>query len=305
MALSVRRRRFLGRLAGYAINPVKTRARSILGRDQHYVIAGHHVVLPPSHQLPFYQRRDPTYDSYADALVARIASSSGQVHVVDLGANVGDTAVGLLAAHPGVSVTCVEGDGEFLAYLRSNTAVFGDRVGVVEGFVGPVGDRTHYRRSGGTGGFQGGAEDGLPVVDDWVPPGDLLEGIPRDRTVIWKSDIDGFDIHVLVEHWDVIAPVCDVLWFEYDPVATLGDRGDVGRLLGLLAASGRVVHVYDNLGRRLVTLEPGEQVNTGLTSLTSWLHQQRRGHVTIPYLDVWAVTRPLAGALEEPAEQVR
>ena len=41
-------------------------------------------------------------------------------------------------------------------------------------------------------------------------------------------------------------------------------------------------------------------VRTGLQSLTSWLHQQRHGHVTVPYLDLWAVTPTLAAALAEP-----
>ena len=300
MALSVRRRRFLGRLAGYAVNPLRTRLRTMVGRDQHYVIGGQPVVLPPSHQLPFFQRRDPTYDSYADALVRAVASTSGRVHVVDLGANVGDTAVGVLAAHPGVSVTCVEGDAGFLQYLRANTSAYGDRVHVVEGFVGPVGDRRHYRRSGGTGGFQGGTEQGRPAVQEWIRPPELLASIPGDRTLIWKSDMDGFDIHVLVEHWDAISTACDVLWFEYDPVATLGDPRDVADLIALLADSGRVVHAYDNLGRRLVSLEPGGAVRAGLRSLTAWLHQQRAGHVTVPYLDLWAVTPTLAAALEEP-----
>ena len=300
MALNVRRRRYLGRLAGYAVNPLRTRLRTMVGRDQRYSIGGQPVVLPPAHQLPFYQRRDPTYDSYADTLVRRIASISGHVHVVDLGANVGDTAVGVLEAHPGVSVTCVEGDVGFLTYLHTNTSGYGDRVQVVEGFVGPVGNRRHYRRAGGTGGFQGGTAQDQAPVEEWIRPAELLASVPRDRTLVWKSDIDGFDIHVLAEHWERISSACDVLWFEYDPVATLGDRADVGRLIDLLADSGRVVHAYDNLGRRLVTLEAGVPVRTGLQSLTSWLHQQRHGHVTVPYLDLWAVTPTLAAALAEP-----
>lgn len=299
MALSVRRRRFVQRLAGYAVNPVRTKARTLLKREQQYSIGGQAVVLPPSHQLPFYQRRDPTYDRYAEALVGGLAAAVGRVHVVDLGANVGDTAVGLLTAHPGVSVTCVEGDDQFVSYLRSNTAPFGDRVEVVEGFVGPVGNRLHYRRVGGTGGFQGGAADDAQEVGEWIRPDEILSGAPQDATLVWKSDIDGFDIHVLAEHWAAIS-ACGLVWFEYDPVATLGDRADVGRLIDLLGDSGRVLHVYDNLGRRLVSLEPGDPVVSGMRSLTSWLHEQRAGHVTVPYLDVWAATPDLAGPLEQP-----
>ena len=106
--------------------------------------------------------------------------------------------------------------------------------------------------------------------------------------VTWKSDIDGLDIHVLVQHWDVIDSRCDTLWFEFDPPSTLGDRDDIGRLIDLLAASRRTVEAYDNLGRRIVTLAPGAAVATGLRSLEGWLDVQRSGHITVPYLDLWA-----------------
>ncbi|MBS2936474.1 hypothetical protein KDN32_01810 [Nocardioides sp. J2M5] len=106
--------------------------------------------------------------------------------------------------------------------------------------------------------------------------------------MVWKSDIDGFDVHVLVEHWDVIASACQTLWFEYDPAGTLGDRDDVARLIDLLAASGRELRVFDNLGREMVRLAPGQAVRDGMTALTQWLLEQRDGHVTVPYVDVWA-----------------
>jgi FkbM family methyltransferase len=260
------------------------------------------VTLPPGHSLPFYQRRDPTYDRYAERLIARIARVVGPVHVIDLGANVGDTAVGLLAADENISVSCVEGDAEFVSYLKANTAAFNDRVEVIEGFVGPVANQRRYVRYGGTGGFQGGADKGDYEVTEWVDPVDLLRMAPPGTAVVWKSDIDGFDIHVLAQHWDVIHPMCPVLWFEYDPVSTLGDPADVDRLITLLSDSGRKVEVFDNLGRRLVSLEPGAPVRTGLQSLTTWLHEQRDGHVTVPYVDVWALDPDVDTALREVAD---
>ena len=59
-------------------------------------------------------------------------------------------------------------------------------------------------------------------------------------------------------------------------------------LVELLADSGREVAAYDNLGRRIVTLEGGRAVATGLSSLVGWLQDQRQGHVAVPYLDLWA-----------------
>lgn len=290
MHISVAKKRFARRLVGYVTNPVRSAVRTRTGREQTHVIAGHEVVLPPEHDLPFYQRRDPTYDTYAEALVAAIAER-GPVLVVDLGANVGDTAVAMLGAHPDVRVVSAEGSDRFVDYLRRNTAAFGGRAAVVPAFVGPVGEHTTFHAGGSTGGFQRAHDDNRvedATVTSWVSPAELLAHARAEEHVVWKSDIDGFDIHVLVEHWQTIDDRCDTLWFEYDPVGTLGDPADVDRLVDLLARSGRELDVYDNLGRRLVQLPPGEAVRTGLTSLTGWLRAQREGHLAVPYLDIWA-----------------
>jgi len=290
MPLSLRRRRYLRRLAGYATNPVARRTRVALHREQHHTVGGLPLVLPPDHDLPFYQRRDPTYDAYAEKLVAQLAADAERMLVLDLGANVGDTAVACLGAAPNVDVIAVEGLPAFATYLRRNTRAYGDRCRVVESFVGPVAgvtDRGFITTGASTGRFARGQESG-ESVDSFVSPEELLATVDGYDQVTWKSDIDGLDIHVLVQHWDVIHDRCDTLWFEFDPPATLGDVGDVDRLIDLLAGSGRMVAVFDNLGRRMVDLEPGTAVATGLRTLVQWLSEQRWGHITVPYVDLWA-----------------
>lgn len=278
---------FIRRLAGYGINPVQRRWRVARDQEQSYVIGGHPVVLPPGHDLPFYQRRDPTYDAYAGAVLRDLAAEVGRMLVIDVGANVGDTAVEALAAAPNIDVVAVEGDAHFAAYARRNTAQFGRRARVVEGFVGPVGSQVHFRANASTGGFQGSAEDGAEVTE-WITPARLLEDAASFDEVVWKSDIDGFDVHVLVHHWDDIADACRTLWFEFDPAGTLGDREDITTLVDLLADSGRDVRVFDNLGRQLVRLPSGDAVRVGLTGITRWLLEQREGHMVVPYVDIWA-----------------
>lgn len=293
MVMSVRKKRYLSRLLGYGVNPARVRLRTALGREQHYAIHGVPVVLPPEHNLPYYQRRDPTYDSYAIELIAALAPRS--VLVVDLGANVGDTAVAMLSAGPGVRVRCVEGSPRFADYLRRNVAGFGDRVQVIERFVGPVGELTAFSEDNGTGSFHR-SRPGSETVTSWITPDDLLTDLNCDVTV-WKSDMDGFDIHVLVEHWSVIDERCDVLWFEFDPVSTLGDPDDVSQLARLLGDCGRVVKIYDNLGRPMLSLGSGDSATTGIDDIADWLTRQRYGYVMTPYVDVWAVRPELADLL--------
>jgi FkbM family methyltransferase len=287
--LSLRKRRFLVRMLGYATNPARRKARVLLRRDQPHRIGGHPVVLPPSHDLPFYQRRDPTYDDYAIGLLAGLAAAAERTLVIDVGANVGDTAVAALSAAPSIDVVSVEGAEAFTAYLRRNVAQFGDRARVIDGFVGPIGSDVTYSHDGSTGGFQHVIRQDTVDVATWVEPAALLALRRGHDQVIWKSDIDGFDIHVLVQHWDVIDAGCRVLWFEYDPASTLGDPADTERLIELLGDSGRDLWVYDNLGRHMVDLRGGPMAETVLRDLTRWLQEQRDGYVAVLYLDVWAV----------------
>lgn len=287
VTLNVRKRMFIRRLAGYGINPVQRRWRVMRDHQQAHLIGGHPVVLPPGHDLPFYQRRDPTYDAYAGAVLRDLASQVARMLVIDVGANVGDTAVEVLAAAPNIEVIAIEGDAHFASYARRNIDQFDGRGRVVEGFVGPVGSQVHFRANDSTGGFQGNADDGSEVTE-WITPSMLLEDAASFDEVVWKSDIDGFDVHVLVEHWDAISSACRTLWFEFDPAGTLGDREDITTLIDQITDSGREVRVFDNLGRELVRLPSGEAVRTGLTSITQWLLEQREGYMAVPYVDVWA-----------------
>jgi len=73
-----------------------------------------------SHHLPRILALWPDFGrNLADIVLAL------QVHkprVIDLGANIGDTALLLARFAPGATVLCVEGDPQFIADLKLNTA---------------------------------------------------------------------------------------------------------------------------------------------------------------------------------------
>lgn len=288
---SVRKRRFFKRITGYVTEPVTRRVRVAARREQRHRIGGHDFVLPPSHKLPYYLERDPRYDVYAAGVLGRLAEDKDSVRIIDVGANVGDTAVIALSAAHNISVTSVEGNPAFLSYARRNLAAFGERSTLIERFVGPIaGLGSSYGNDGSTGGF-GPSAQGLGQTADtpWVTPQELLAQASDDDLVIWKSDTDGLDIHLLVEHWTVIDETCDVIWFEYDPFETLGDTEDIPRLWQQLGASGRGVIVYDNLGNRMLSVPPGGDVERIIAELTGWLGEQRESHMEVAYFDLWAL----------------
>lgn len=303
--LSQVKRRYIRRLAGYVTNPVQRRIRIWRNREQTLDVKGLELHLPPEHDLPFFQRRDPTYDTYAIELVRNLVAGADRPAVIDVGANVGDTAVAMLAADPRLTVLSVEGSPRFAPYLERNLMPHADRASWRIGFVGPVGTRTRYQTSGSTGGFQLGTPEvthqDSQQITEWITPRELIAAMADSDLLIYKSDIDGFDIHVLADHWDDIDARCAAIWFEYDPARTLGDPGDVGRLLEQLAQSRRTLWVYDNLGRRMFTC-PASQAPEVLGGLAEWLSEGFRTHLSVPYLDVWAVRTDEEGPRNRSSE---
>lgn len=290
--LNNRKRRTVQRNLGYVGEAVTRRLRVLTGREQHIDFAGHDLALPPEHRLPYFLRRDAFYDVHPAELLAALARGVDRLVLIDVGANVGDTATSALTAADNISVTSVEGNATFAGYARRNLAAFGDRSVVIEAFVGPIrGLTTTYRMgAGGSGGFTGAPDAGGAIPIRWVSPEELVAGLGPADVTVWKSDIDGLDIHVLAEHWDAITAACEVVWFEYDPVSTLGDAADVARLVDRIGSSQRGMIVFDNLGNRMLAVPPGDAAAEVLRGLTGWLYAQREGHVMVRYFDVWLVT---------------
>lgn len=261
-------------------------------RDQRYEIAGFPVVLPPGHRLPWYQDIHPTYDTYAAEVLREVCSEADRPLLVDVGANVGDTALLALGAVPSIHVLAVEGDPYFLDYLRRNTALVGDRVTVIPAFVrAGDSDQLEYRSDGSTGGFvrssAGGATPG-------VSAGDLLTPAHGHDLVIWKSDTDGLDITLLIENWDAIADRCDVLWFELHPALDVDGGQRLPELVERLRGLDARLRIFDNLGQPMLSGSTS-CVAPHLTELNAWL-RLRAGHGAPPYVDVWVVERSLPGA---------
>lgn len=289
----------LGFYSRSASQAVRSAARTRLGRDQHYGIGRFVATLPAGHRLPWFQSVFPAYDRYAAALLHDLCRGSSSPVLIDVGANVGDTALLALDAVDSLEVVAVEGDERFLGYLRANTGQVADRVEIVDRFVA-VGslEGLSYRGGQSTGGF---------VSADSAQPAAATIGVPEllDRTkdhdlAIWKSDTDGLDLPILDEGWAEIDEACDVIWFELDPFLDTEKGARLPRLASRIADSDRVVMVFDNIGRPMLTVAAAAAADV-LTGLTQWLAEPAVPGET-SYFDVWAISSRLARRSEhEPS----
>jgi FkbM family methyltransferase len=171
--------------------------------------------------------------------------------VLDIGANVGDSALQILHATD-ARVMCVEGDRAYLDFLRLNVGD-DERVSIVEGLL--TADETTVTgtavRSGGTTRFvRGGTSgDAMPTVTTAAL---RAEHPAFDDLRLVKSDTDGYDVALVpavAATWKDAGPV---LFFEYDPELTRIAGHDPARVWTDLAALGyRDVAVWDNGGTPL------------------------------------------------------
>jgi len=177
-------------------------------------VQGVRMVLPWSHRLPDYAAASASYGQNLVDL-ARLLAETSPLKVMDIGANVGDSALQILHAADG-NVLCVEGDPAYLEFLHLNVDN-DDRIDVVEALlaVSEAGAGMKAVRTGGTTRFvSGDADDAMPSVT----PAALRAAFPgfADLRLV-KSDTDGYDISlvpVVAEEWADAHPV---LFFEYDP----------------------------------------------------------------------------------------
>lgn len=225
-----------------------------------YRIGAAELELPLSHELPFYRSDHPEYGE----AVGRIAAELGGP-VVDVGANVGDTAA-IVRAHTDVPILCIEGDERFFAILRRNAARLDPPPELEHAYLDAPAWAA-VERSRGTARVVAG--EGRLRSRTLA---EILGDHPRFAApALVKLDTDGLDVPILLAELDVLRRLKPALFFEYDP--HLGAEPVVFERLRELGY--REAHVYENTGEL-----------ARRTTLDDDIHSAYVGHGGARYADV-------------------
>ena len=233
-------------------------------------VQGVDLYLPWSHLLPDYAKSRPSYGQnlveLAAGLASRLTAGSGPLQLLDVGANVGDSALQIIA-RTGATALCVEGDPYWAEYLRKNLGS-NDHARIAEALLTPAEgewDSSTPVRVGGTTKFVQADGGSMPRVSVQK----LRQLYPEfDDLRLVKSDTDGFDamlVPAIAEVWKSAGPV---LFFEFDPILTReADKRDPNAMWGQLASLGYThLAIWDNAGDPLGQL-PIEQAAEQAASL--------------------------------------
>ena len=214
-------------------------------------VQGVRMHLPWSHRLPDYARARPQYGQNLVHLAELLYDGLEPLTVLDIGANVGDSALQILHATD-ARVLCVEADRYFLEYLKRNVGN-DPRVTVEEALLMVTADAVAMTpiRTGGTTRFVPGRNSQATAprlrVDQLYA---RYEAFRRLRLV--KSDTDGYDVDLIPEIARVWVDSHPVLFFEYDLRLSHQAGHDPLAVWPRLADLGYTqVAVWDNFGNPL------------------------------------------------------
>ena len=230
-------------------------------------VGGVDLVMPLSHELPFYRHDHPLYGSPVGMIAATVGGG-----VVDVGANIGDTAAEI-RSRSDVPILCVEGDDRFFLLLQQNA----QRIGGIElehAFV-EAPESALVERGAGTARLvvssnapvQGRSEAlrAKPLVRI------LAEHAAFAEPALVKIDTDGMDVPIVLANLELFARIRPVLFFEYDP--HLGATPDVFERLREIGY--RRMDVYENTGELAQSVD-----------LPGAIHDDYAGHGGARYADV-------------------
>ncbi|TWG93901.1 FkbM family methyltransferase [Nocardioides sp. J9] len=225
-------------------------------------IRGVRMTLPRRHGLPYFARKGTKYADNLVRLAELLGAHEGSVNLLDVGANVGDSTMLVLAKVDGCAV-CLEANPRWLPYLEANLA---QRPGVeiVPAVLVAPGTDTSVPlgvRSADVGSSivvrdedetAGTAEaESFPALTTTV----LLEQHPQLRDVrLIKSDTDGYDVMLVNAYLETFVGSRPVIFFEFDPRPTrmVTPEYEPQKLWAQLVDAGYTsAVVWDNLGNLL------------------------------------------------------
>ncbi|MGN6161869.1 MAG: FkbM family methyltransferase [Marmoricola sp.] len=200
-----------------ALIHLRVKARSFLPDDtpKRRMVQGTPLWMPRAHRLADYAAHSPEYSQNL-VRFAEVLDAGKELQFIDVGANIGDSTVQILAARPG-SALCVEADGYWLPFLEKNVtdleATIAHHLLVPDGNTGTEARRP-VRNNRGTTHFSTGEDAGTGSP---IQISDLPATFPEfDNVRLIKSDTDGYDVVLIPALARTYAATRPALFFEFD-----------------------------------------------------------------------------------------
>jgi len=254
-----------------------------------YQVGNYSIFLPSSHKLPEYQKTFSCYDKKLKYIIRNIGSKSEQNIIIDIGANVGDTAA-YIRSFSSSKIYCIEGDSVYLGYLRKNIQNI-PNVEVVDYYISGRNriDNYHVVRVNGTAKlsrFNVSEHNKHKIKNISLEDAILKYNINPTSIELIKIDTDGFDFDILIANKELISKIKPDIFFEYDISFNINDFIDSIELIDMLQLIGYNFIVYDNFGNLLLVVE--NNAIEVFTRLNHYLSSCKSNGGGVFYFDIFA-----------------
>lgn len=236
-----------------------------------YTVDGFLLDMGSGHMLSVNQKVHPMYDRFVPFLAQAAENASGRF-VIDIGANVGDTAAAMVR-HTQKQIICIEPTQKFYGLLQRNINNFGDtyssRCRTVNAFIS-ADDRENFVSKITAGTAVKVNVDGKAEVPTYTIPS-LLKSLQlslADVSLI-KVDTDGFDSDCIMSMGDDLRNASPLLYWENE-LSDVIQHDKYMAMDSYLEKSGYTdFFVFDNFGNYLshCTIEQLQDINNYLLRL--------------------------------------
>jgi FkbM family methyltransferase len=203
-----------------------------------------------SQKTPFYYAFFGAYDRALPRICETLKKIDNGLTVIDIGANIGDTASLISEKIDGASILCIEGDENFLYFLLRNIKMIKNNNIVIEPYF--CVDKTENNQlsiesKNGTAHLSYSGKKKLTNVD-------TLDNILKrndsfGEANLLKIDTDGFEITVLNGAKKLLGNKHPMIFFEFTPEAYIANKQNAIDLIELLKSFGyNQALFYDNFG---------------------------------------------------------
>jgi FkbM family methyltransferase len=215
----------------------------------HYEICNRRIAVPLSHDLALYRNILPTYATNLTRIAAFARTAWGQLKMIDVGANVGDSYC-LVHPEPGEEYLLIEGNPKFFNLLVANTANNKSVVCVDSLLADEPKTSSHsFVAADGTARLATNGASGVEALQ-FTTLDQIVGAHETFRSVnLLKTDVDGFDTKVLLGARQMIARAKPLIFFEHDPALLLANKENDLTIFSALAELHYSQFIlYDNKG---------------------------------------------------------
>ncbi len=203
--------------------------------------------IPKDHLLVKLRKQQPYRDLCIGITAKFVAAKRPDASIVDVGANIGDTAA-IIANYVHNKLILVEASDYFFGILTQNARQFTNELVLKRAMVASGrSTRGNLQHWGGTAHFQEEANSGTQIETQ------RLEDIAGSNVGFVKIDTDGFDVEILRSSLDWLKVEHPAVLFE-NQIRNEGDEKDASALFDELGEIGYIYFVvWDDAGFRIVS----------------------------------------------------